>query len=161
MSDVDSMHREAEEEQQRLTQMMWFAQQQGRYKTKTPAQCIAELRKRGAISVDFVRPRLSIDELLLASRYLEFHESTGMMVSTAAQDLIRVILSAILSDPHPSWKISPEETARVVGEYVASIPKLLTEIAQEENVQGQITAFDILHYISKDKDLMRLCLIEK
>jgi len=110
---------------------------------------------------ELLQARVHINERLLASRYATFTQDTGIEISPGAQELIKLILTSILSDPHPLWDIRPNQRVGVVQHYIAELPTKLAELVEEEQVQEQITSFDVLHWLSRDRDMARLCIIEK
>jgi len=88
----------------------------------------------------------------------EYSELTRIEISPTARELIRLIHRAILADSHSAWTGNP---IQVVDQYLANLNSTLAEIARDEQVQDKMTTFDVLHWISKGRDLARLCIIEK
>jgi hypothetical protein len=113
------------------------------------------------IALEILDVRVSIHERALEATWRKFTDETGVEVSSGTKRLIMTILNAVLSDPHPLWKATPAERVEIVGSYISSLPSLLSNVVTDEGVEGKITSFDLLHWISKDRDLAKLCLITK
>jgi len=87
-------------------------------------------------------------------------QQSGIEITADAQNLTKVILNAVLSDPHPRWEATPEERVEIVTNYIQDLPDTLTTLAKDEHVEGSITTFDLLHWLSTDKQLARICIIQ-
>ena len=84
----------------------------------------------------------------------QFHTSTGIEVSGQARNVIHYIVSAVKTDPHPTWSYVPSRDV-----FTDSLPKHFSDIVKEERVKKRITTHDFLHWLSGN--LERVCPIEK
>lgn len=109
----------------------------------------------------YLQARVRINDPVLEDRFREFTLETGVGISADAENLIKVILNAILSDPHPAWTATAEERVEIVASYISSLPQALTTLANEESVEGQITSFHVLHWLSTDEHLAGICIIDR
>lgn len=113
------------------------------------------------LEVRVMQARSRMNELQVDVHCSEFAERTGVGISDGARALIKMITDAIISDPHPAWDASPSDRLRAVTHYISELPEMLAAVAREENVRDQINTFDLLHWVSQDRDLARICIIEK
>jgi len=105
-----------------------------------------------------VRAKIRFVDLSVQNICEEYSKTSGIQITDTARKLIQVIHTAILSDSHPSWTGNRFDA---VDQYLSKLNQTLHDIVRDQKVQDRITTFDILHWISNDKDLMRLCIIEK
>jgi hypothetical protein len=108
----------------------------------------------------YLQARVRVNDHALENRFRGFMEQTGIEVTAEAQNLTKTILNGVLSDPHPRWEATPEERVEIVNNYIQNLPETLTTLAKDENVEGSITTFDLLHWLSTDKHLARICIIQ-
>ena len=89
-----------------------------------------------------------------------FSTNTRIEVSSNTRDLIAMVLSSIIEDPHRSWNIEANQLEFVVRSYVNAIPILLYHITRSENINDKITSFDFTHSFSRNLEPM-MCVIPK
>jgi hypothetical protein len=87
-----------------------------------------------------------------------FSTNTGIEVSSNARNLIAMVLSSIIEDPHQSWKTEHDKLEFFVRSYIDAISMLLYQIVQAENISNQITFFDVFHWLSRN---FTICIIGK
>jgi hypothetical protein len=91
-----------------------------------------------------------------------FTQETSIVVTPTTRDLAAEIISAILEDPHPTWKVEAPQTFEYTQRYLSDSTKLLHAIRAEQNIKERITAFDLLHWLTRGEGLESwLCLIPK
>jgi hypothetical protein len=105
-----------------------------------------------------VHAKIRVVELRVRTICEEYSNSTGIEISPNARELIRLIHTAILADSHSTWSGNRFQAA---DQYLSALDSTLGDIVRDEKIQDRITTFDILHWISKDKDLARICIIQK
>jgi hypothetical protein len=73
----------------------------------------------------------------------------GVQFSASVRILIYSTLTAILEDPSPIWNADEETRAFQFGRLLDQLPGILSELAATENVAGQLTYFEGLHWLSE------------
>jgi hypothetical protein len=85
----------------------------------------------------YLHARIRINDRAIEARYQECVRESGVEISADARQLIKTVLNAILSDPHPAWNATPEERVEVVGQYLEKLPQTLTAVVRAGRVKGQ------------------------
>jgi len=116
-------------------------------------------REMGTLNVQktLLEAKTSLIDLRVRTICEEYSQSTGVEITKNARQLIRLIHTAILADAHPSWS---GDLLSAADHYLSTLPTTLAKIAADERIQ-KITTFDVLHWISRDSDLVTMCVIEK
>jgi len=95
----------------------------------------------------------------------EFAERTNIRTSRPATELVALVVSAIVEDPHPRWRaapgFSPASLELAQDWYLRALPLFLTQVAQQalRGEREQITTFDVLHWLTSHLD--SICTIPK
>jgi hypothetical protein len=79
----------------------------------------------------------SSEQILSVSQ--QFHSTTGVRITGHAQKLIYDVLEGITADPHPRWRVSPEELAGLRHQIASDLPSLLAKIMVDEHVEEVVT----------------------
>lgn len=95
----------------------------------------------------------------------QFRENTGIEISEPTRAMIAAVISAILEDPHPNWRLpSGDDRSRqldgIITAYLSAVPLFFHQIVVSERVRDKITVFDFLHWFSKSFEPM-MCVIPK
>ena len=88
-----------------------------------------------------------------------FQNAAHIQVTPQARRLIAEVISAIIEDPHPAWRINEDERHAAVTRYLDGLPGYLSEMAREEGGYERITAFGVLHWLVGNFSL--ICTITK
>ncbi|MDX6528478.1 MAG: hypothetical protein QOH41_768 [Blastocatellia bacterium] len=116
---------------------------------------------KGEMEGRYLQARIRINDKAVREVCNRFESEKGVGVSAGAQNLLDTILNAILSDPHPSWQVTPQRCVEIVGEYIDKLPGFLAAIVEGENVREEVTTFDVLHWITRGQNFDSICFIEK
>jgi len=87
-----------------------------------------------------------------------FQSNTTVEVSNQAQELIALLVTSIVSDPHPRWRMqqAPQQTQ---SDYLAALQFNLARLVADESISSKITTFHLIHWIADT--LASLCTIKK
>jgi hypothetical protein len=92
----------------------------------------------------------------------QFTKETGVIVTPTTRELAAEIISAIEEDPYPQWKVERSQLRGYAQKYISESQGFLRDIQKKQTRGNKITAFDLLHWLARDKGLESwLCLIPK
>jgi hypothetical protein len=81
-------------------------------------------------------------------------------VSWSARQLIATILNAMVNDPHPAWdSFDRDRVYELKLELENDLPSLMQRIIDDELVTGEVTTFDVLHWLTRH--LESICPVTK
>jgi hypothetical protein len=95
----------------------------------------------------------------VAEQCVLFTQRTRIEITRPAEELASEIISVIIEDPHPSWRSENINPRDLANQFVSDMQQNLQRIVDEEHVQHRITAFDLLHWLTRN--FLSLCPIPK
>ncbi|ANB74987.1 hypothetical protein AYM40_21370 [Paraburkholderia phytofirmans OLGA172] len=90
----------------------------------------------------------------------DFQQTTQVQISKNTRGLIAETISSIIQDPHPAWQLPAGRNEQYARAYLQALPLFFYGMLKEDPMNGPISAFQFLHWLSNNLNFS-LCIIKK
>lgn len=88
-----------------------------------------------------------------------YERDRGLRISIHTRVLVSNTIVAIREDPSPAWLASEGNLSRIAQTELEALPRVLNDLAASEAIDGQLTYFQTLHWLTRHLDT--LCPFDK